>query len=145
MSYLPFLLVIPIVLSLLLRLNTHQQTWAYFHQTKQRPESAWQPTVSIIVPVRGLDQEASVNFRSLCQQAYPSPYEVIFALETDDDPAVPVIQELIQQYPEQAIQLIFSDPLGLTAIGKIKNLIAGYRASHHEVIVQPSKGPFNCV
>lgn len=42
---------------------------------------------------------------------------------------------LFRQYPEQAIKLIFSEPLGLTAIGKIKNLIAGYRASQHEVIV----------
>lgn len=134
MSYLPFLLVIPIILSLLLRLITHLQTWAYFHQVKQQPASDWQPTVSIIVPVKGLDQQASLNFASLCQQTYPAPYEVIFALETDDDPAVPVVQALIQNYPEST-KLVFSEPLGLTAVGKIKNLIAGYQASQHEVIV----------
>lgn len=134
MSYLPFLLVIPIILSLLLRLTTHLQTWAYFHQAKQRPESTWQPTVSIIVPLKGLDEQARLNFSSLCQQSYRAPYEVIFALEDDDDPAVPVIQELIQHYPAQ-VKLVFSDPLGLTAVGKIKNLIAGYRASQHKVII----------
>ncbi|MEM9216037.1 MAG: glycosyltransferase [Cyanobacteria bacterium P01_F01_bin.150] len=135
MGYLPFLLVIPIILSLLLRLNSHLQTWTYFQQAKQRKQSTWQPTVSIIVPVKGLDQKASVNFQSLCQQDYPQPYEIIFALETDDDPAVPVIQELIQRHPQRAIKLIFSEPLGLTAVGKIKNLIAGYRDSQHEAIV----------
>ena len=135
MSYLLFLLVIPIVLSLSLRFISHLQTWAYFRQVKQRNKSTWQPKVSIIVPVKGLDDGSSLNFQSLCQQIYPQPYEVIFALETEDDPATPAIQELIQQYPEQAIKLIFSEPLGLTAIGKIKNLIAGYRASQHEVIV----------
>ncbi|MEM9483348.1 MAG: glycosyltransferase [Cyanobacteria bacterium P01_F01_bin.116] len=134
MSYLPFLLVIPIILSLLLRLITHLQTWAYFHQVKQRATSDWQPTVSIIVPVKGLDQQASLNFASLCQQAYPASYEIIFALETDDDPAVPVIQTLIKRYPE-VTKLVFSDPLGLTAVGKIKNLIAGDQASQHDVIV----------
>ncbi len=135
MSYLPFFLIIPIVLSLSLRFISHLQTWAYFRQVEQRNKSTWHPTVSIIVPVKGLDQGANINFRSLCQQVYHQPYEVIFALETEDDPATSVIQELIQQYPEQAIKLILSKPLELTAIGKIKNLIAGYRASQHEVIV----------
>ncbi|MEO0539267.1 MAG: glycosyltransferase [Cyanobacteria bacterium P01_A01_bin.105] len=134
MSYLPFLLIIPVILSLLLRLTTHLQTWAYFHQATQRPTSAWQPTVSIIMPVKGLDQQASLNFSSLCQQAYPASYEVIFAVESEDDPAVPAIQSLIQRYPQRA-KLIFSNPLRLTAVGKIKNLIAGYQASHHDVIV----------
>ena len=134
MSYLPFLLIIPIALSLLLRLTTHLQTWAYYQQVNQQPQSTWQPTVSTIVPVKGLDQQASLNFSSLCQQTYPAPYEVIFAVETDDDPAVPVIKELIQRYPQRA-KLIFSDPLELSAVGKMKNLIAGYRASRHDVIV----------
>ncbi|MEM6255713.1 MAG: glycosyltransferase [Cyanobacteria bacterium P01_D01_bin.156] len=134
MSYLPFLLVIPIILSLLLRLATHWQTWAYFHQVKQQPESTWQPTVSMIVPVKGLDEQASLNFSSLCQQTYAAPYEVIFALETEDDPAFPAIQELIQRYPKRG-KLVLSDSLGLTAVGKIKNLIAGYGASQHDVIV----------
>lgn len=135
LSLLPFLLVVPIVLSLALRALTHRQTWAYFTQAQQRPPSPTTPTVSIIVPVRGVDEQASLNFASLCQQDYSAPYELIFALETDTDPAVPVITDLIQQHPDQAIQLVYSDPLGLTAIGKIKNLIAGYRASQHDVIV----------
>lgn len=129
-----FLLVIPVFISLVLRLISHLQTWAYFQQVQQCEQSPWQPTVSIIVPVKGLDQEADKNFCSFCQQTYAQPYEVIFALETDDDPAVPVIQTLVQQYPER-VQLAFSEPLGLTAVGKIKNLIAGYRISRYEVIV----------
>ena len=134
MSYLLFLLVIPIVLSLSLRSISHLQTWAYFRQVEQSKKSTWQPKVSIIVPVRGLDEDSRLNFQRFCQQTYPQPYEVIFALETEDDPATPLIKELIQQYPKQAIKLIFSEPLGLKAVGKIKNLIAGYRVSEHEAI-----------
>ena len=135
MIYLPFLLVIPIVLSLLLRLVSHLQTWAYFHRAAQQSWPSWQPGVSFIVPVRGLDQDSEQNFQSLCEQDYPHPYEIIFALETEADPAVPAIRELIQRYPQRAIQLVFSEPLGLAAVGKIKNLIAGYRTSRYEVIV----------
>ena len=135
MHYWPFLLVVPIVLSLLARLVAHLQTWAYFHQVKQQPPTTWEPTVSIIVPVRGLDEQAHCNFSRLCQQIYAADYEVIFALESADDPAVAVIQQLIQGYPERTIQLVFSDDLGLAAVGKIKNLIAGYRASQYEAIV----------
>lgn len=131
-----FLLTILIVLSFLLRLITHLQTWRYFAQIASTTTAQnWQPNVSIIVPVKGLDQGALANFRSLCNQAYVQPYELIFALESESEPAVPVIQALIQENSDQSIRLVLSNPLGLTAVGKLKNLIAGYRASRHEVIV----------
>ena len=134
MSYLLFLLVIPIVLSLFLRFISHLQTWAYFRQAEQRKQSTWQPNVSIIVPVRGLDESSDINFQSFCQQDYHESYEIIFALETEADPATKAIKDLIKQYPQKSIKLIFSEPLGIRAVGKIKNLIAGYRASQYEAI-----------
>jgi ceramide glucosyltransferase len=134
MPYLLFLLIIPIVLSLALRLISHWQTWAYFRQVNQEHSSSWQPPVSIVVPIRGLDQDAATNLQSLCQQVYDPPYEIIFALETEDDPAVSLIRDLIQQYAQRQIKLVFSKPLGVKAIGKIKNLIAGYGASQYPVI-----------
>lgn len=126
------LLAIPVALSLLLRVVVHWQTWAYFSQA-QPPDEAWQPAVSIIVPVKGLDERASENFQSLCEQDYAG-YEIIFALETEDEPAVPVIQALGQRYPDCDIRMVFSTPLGINAVGKVKNLIAGYGASRYEAI-----------
>lgn len=135
MTYLSFLLVVPIALSLLLRIVSHFQTWTYFSHLEHPKNSLWQPNVSIIVPVKGMDQQSKINFQSFCQQEYSQSYEIIFALETEDDPAVPLIKDLMQQYSEQVIKLVFSEPLGLAAVGKIKNLIAGYRSSQYEAIV----------
>src|SRR3712207_7069257 len=45
------------------------------------------PPVSVIKPVKGVDQSASGNFRGFCEQDYPSDYEIVFCVEGRDDPA----------------------------------------------------------
>jgi len=67
--------------------------------------SNWTPPVSILKPVKGLDEAAFENFVSFCRQDYPD-YEVLFGVGSKEDPAVPVIQRLIQAHPELDIQLV---------------------------------------
>lgn len=124
MSYLIFLLVIPIALAILTRFRSHQLTWQFFSNPSAYTPNKFQP-ISILVPVRGIDQNAENNYQSYIDQDYPAPFEVIFALEEESDPAVPVINKLIHNNPDAAIRIIFSD--NVQGIGKIKNQIA---ASH---------------
>ncbi len=42
--------------------------------------------VSLLIPVRGLDEEAATNWHSLCQQNHPC-YEVLFGVMEPDDRA----------------------------------------------------------
>ena len=93
------------------------------------------PRVSIIKPVYGLDESALDNFRSFCQQDYSHDYEIIFCLENQTDPAVPLIERVIEEYPEQNIRLVFSNPQDSRSFGKIKNMIAGFSESQYEVVI----------
>ena len=99
------------------------------------PTMRYEPRVSVIKPIWGLDENALDNFRSFCEQDYPNRYEIIFCAENRNDPSIPVIQKVIGEYPEKEILLAFSDPDDKRWFGKVKNMIAGLRESKYEVLL----------
>lgn len=114
----------------------HVSTWVYFGRYDRRyPGSGFAPTVSIIKPIYGLDQSAFENFKSFCQQEYAGEYELLFCVERRNDPAIPVIERIIREFPGVRVRLVYSDPRDTLSIGKIKNTITGLAASPFEVVV----------
>ena len=59
--------------------------------------------------MKGLDFEAFENYLSFTRQDYPV-YQILFGVESKEDPAVPIIQRLIQASPGLDIQLIVVEP-----------------------------------
>ncbi|MFC5864339.1 bacteriohopanetetrol glucosamine biosynthesis glycosyltransferase HpnI [Acidicapsa dinghuensis] len=83
---------------------------------------AFAPGVSILKPVKGFDDGMYEAFRSHCQQTYAGEYELIFGAGSEDDPAVPAVHQLMAEFPNRAIKLVFC-PNRLGANGKVSNLI----------------------
>ena len=105
----------------------------FFHRERSRTFVPYTPPVSLLKPVKGVDFASYENFSSFCRQDYPD-YEILFAVNDDGDPAVPLIRRLAAQFPERAIRLI----TGAAQIGanrKVNNLIALAREAHHEILV----------
>lgn len=92
------------IISLLYYLAVLFSAWRYFRRPF-RCHPDFTPPVSILKPVKGLDREAYENFASFCSLDYPQ-YEVLFGVSDVDDPVVPIIQKLIEEYPNTNIRLL---------------------------------------
>lgn len=125
-----------IAFSVLTTILSHVFTWYYFASyDRAHPFGDYAPTVSVIKPTRGVDQSALENFRSFCEQDYPNDYEILFCVEGGSDSSVPVIEGVIEEYPDRDVRLVFSDPEDARSLGKLKNMISGFAASSYDVIV----------
>jgi ceramide glucosyltransferase len=56
------------------------------------------PPVSVLKPVHGLEAQLKENIESFFRQDYPD-YEILFAADEADDPALEIVREVCARYP----------------------------------------------
>src|SRR5580692_12601935 len=66
----------------------------FFIVQRKKTLPKFEPPVSILKPVHGVDFASYENYASFCTQDYPE-YEILFAVNEKTDPAVAVVQRLI--------------------------------------------------
>jgi ceramide glucosyltransferase len=78
---------------------------------RDRGDATYQPMVSILKPIKGVDAGALENFASFCAQEYRR-FELLFGVADPKDPAVCLIEQLQARFPELSIRLFVAEPLG---------------------------------
>lgn len=125
-----FLIGSSIVFYLTCAVFTHQ-FFAPVARTADIPQKD-KPPVSILVPVCGLDAGAWDNWSSFCLQDYPA-YEVLFGVTEPQDLAIPVLQQIVETYPDRARLFYGLKPRGINY--KDSNLSYLLEEAHHELII----------
>ena len=90
------------------------------------------PPVSCFKAVKGLDPGAYENFASFCRQDYPE-YEILFCVD-ETDPAVAVLHQLMQDFPNVAIRLLYG-PDHIAINDKVARLDRMSKAARYDLWV----------
>jgi ceramide glucosyltransferase len=96
--------------------------------------------VTILRPIKGVETELEICLESCLTQKYPADkLQVIFCVESGDDPAVPIIRKLTEKYKDKDTLLLIDDELTDEAnhFGpnpKINNLAKGYKRAKFDII-----------
>ena len=95
------------------------------------------PGVSILKPLRGMDDGIVANLESFFKLDYPA-YEILFSVAAPSDPVCRVVLDLMAKFPEtQARLLVGAVEVGLNP--KVNNLIKSYdQASYDSIVISDS-------
>src|SRR3984893_17042112 len=104
----------------------------FARQADERGSPPFEPPVSLLKPVHGDDFASYENYVSFCTQDYPE-YEILFAVNEESDPALPLLQQLIADHPQRRIVLLIGAEY-LGANRKVNNLARLTREAQYEVL-----------
>src|SRR5580698_10763590 len=101
-------------------------------QLSSVPDDAHLPPVSVLKPVHGLEARLEENLESFFRQDYPD-YEILFAADEANDPALDVVREVCARYPHIPSRvLITGAPWPNPAVYSFHSMA---EAAAHEILV----------
>jgi len=135
MSLLVVLLATASFVSIALVLTLHAAAHAKFPAPARTDGPT--PPISVLKPLKGLDDGLYDNLAALARQDYPG-YEIVFGAEDPDDPALAVARRVMEDHPAVPMKVLVSNRcIGLNP--KVNNLVGlASQASHEHLLISDS-------
>lgn len=126
-----FCLLLVASLSVLLTLLAHGLV--HWLAAQQGRHKAGKIPLSVLKPLKGVDDELEANLESFCRQTHPQ-YEIIFGIADRLDPALPIARAVAARHSELPIRVVVGQcPTGLNP--KVRILRALVRNARHDALL----------
>ncbi|WP_376089170.1 ceramide glucosyltransferase [Roseomonas sp. CCTCC AB2023176] len=89
--------------------------------------------VSIVRPVCGVEEFSEETLGSAFRLEHPD-YEILFCVQREDDPVIPLVRRLIAENPGVEARLLVGDDR-ISGNPKLNNCVKGWEAARHEWVV----------
>lgn len=102
----------------------------------KKPDSAiaGNPGITVLRPVCGLENNIQETLRSTFGTTYPGPVQLVFCVQRESDPIVPVVRQLIAEHPGIDAALLVGDER-ISGNPKLNNLVKGWAAAKYDYIL----------
>ena len=130
-------LVVLVVVSLLMLIEGHVRLGRVLRRRPAAPPFPTSaPSVTVIRPVRGMDTGAEDNIRAFLEMEYPGRLELLFVVDSEQDPACPAIRRLIAEHrtTAQRVELLVAGPPPPQRTGKLNAMLVGVAAATGELL-----------
>ncbi|MBI3300446.1 MAG: glycosyltransferase [Elusimicrobia bacterium] len=127
-----FPLLVPVFCSGVYWLLVVGAVWWFMRRTPAAPAPSRLPRVSLIKPLCGLESGLEENMASALEQDYPD-YEVVFALQRPDDPALALAERMRERRPGRVKVVLDETCAGPN--GRLCNILNATKRADGEVLV----------
>jgi ceramide glucosyltransferase len=105
-------------------------------RTAAQLDGASYPPISLLKPVKGLEEDLEANLRTFFEQDYPAALEIVFSAEEPaTDEGIAVARRVAAEYPNVPVRFVASNPdFGLNP--KVANLEGARAGARHDLVFQ---------
>lgn len=112
--------------------------WSMLRMTRRRPQiadPASLPPLTLLKPVKGLEDALGNNLRSLLSQDYPAPLQVVFCATDAADPGLALARRVAADHPGVEARFVISNA-DYGHNPKVSNMHGGLVHARHDLVLQ---------